>query len=127
MLSALSTRIGIMAQGSLRCVGTAAHLKAKYGRGYNLTLNMLATDHPVAQAETISEFVRDTLLGQPVSDINRTKKFLIPTSSFSSISEIFKQMELNKQRLEIREWGLTMSTLEEVFISAVTSQNHTSQ
>jgi hypothetical protein len=33
-------------------------------------------------------------------------------------------MELNKNILEIREWGLTLSTLEDVFISAVSENEH---
>jgi hypothetical protein len=37
------------------------------------------------------------------------------------ISEIFKEMEIHRNELQIREWGLSMSTLEDVFISAVKS------
>jgi ABC-type multidrug transport system ATPase subunit len=79
--------------------------------------------------------------GKLISSINRTKKFLIPKviqfpASASSalapsserpqervmnISEIFKEMELHRNQLHIREWGLSMSTLEDVFITAVKS------
>jgi ABC-type multidrug transport system ATPase subunit len=34
----LADRIGIMVQGSLRCIGSGAHLKRTYGKGYKLTL-----------------------------------------------------------------------------------------
>jgi ABC-type multidrug transport system ATPase subunit len=79
--------------------------------------------------------------GKLLSSINRTKKFLIPkvlqspASSLApasssgqrsqervmNISEIFKEMELHRNELHIREWGLSMSTLEDVFITAVRS------
>lgn len=122
---ALCTRIGIMARGELRCVGSAAHLKTKYGKGYVLTVNLLpTTEEKLGEQEaTLSEFVIHHLSrgsASLLSSINRTRKFLLPTEGRTvHISEIFKQMELNKERLEIREWGLSMSTLEDVFISAV--------
>lgn len=34
----LADRIGIMVQGSLRCIGSGTHLKQTYGKGYKLTL-----------------------------------------------------------------------------------------
>jgi ABC-type multidrug transport system ATPase subunit len=36
----LSDRIGIIAQGRLKCIGTQYKLKRKYGNGFKLTLNM---------------------------------------------------------------------------------------
>jgi ABC-type multidrug transport system ATPase subunit len=122
---ALCTRIGIMARGQLRCIGSAQHLKAKYGKGYTLTVNSL----PAASAEEAAErqSVLDAFILNEVgnghasvlSAINRTKKYLIEKGSAPSIAEIFKLMEAHKTRLHVREWGLSMTTLEEVFISAV--------
>ena len=37
---ALSDRIGIMAYGSLRCIGSSLHLKAKFGTGHKVDLVM---------------------------------------------------------------------------------------
>lgn len=35
----LCTRIGIITEGRLRCLGTQTRLKAKYGSGYHLYIN----------------------------------------------------------------------------------------
>ena len=35
----LCSRIGVMVNGKMACLGTASHLTAKYGRGYHLELN----------------------------------------------------------------------------------------
>lgn len=35
---ALSTRIGIMSQGELVCLGTSQHLKSRFASGYSLQL-----------------------------------------------------------------------------------------
>lgn len=34
----LADRIGIMVQGSLRCIGSGSYLKRTFGKGYKLTL-----------------------------------------------------------------------------------------
>ena len=44
----LSSRIGIMAKGVLRCVGTPLHLKRRYGRGFKLTISF-RKDAEIAQ------------------------------------------------------------------------------
>jgi ABC-type multidrug transport system ATPase subunit len=128
---ALCSRIGIMARGELQCVGSAQHLKSKFGKGYTLTLNLLPCEDPGAQHEALMAFIVHTVgegRGALLSSINQTRKFLVPrgaafssasSSSSTSISKVFRLMETNKARLGVREWGLSMSTLEDVFISAV--------
>jgi ABC-type multidrug transport system ATPase subunit len=119
---ALCSRIGIMARGELQCIGSAQHLKSKFGKGYTLTVNLLPCEDEGLQNDQLMEFVVQTVCsgeGVLLSSINRTRKFLVPKNATSTISHIFKIMEMNKTRLGIREWGLSMSTLEDVFISAV--------
>lgn len=40
----LCNRIGIITEGTLRCVGSQTELKLKYGSGYNLTINLRKGD-----------------------------------------------------------------------------------
>jgi ABC-type multidrug transport system ATPase subunit len=143
---ALCTRIGIVAAGELRCIGSAQHLKLKIGKGYFLTVNLISDSSSTAaddaaaasdveralvspaeverqRLEALVEFVTKTLgRGHPntklINAVNRTKKFKIAQAEGVCISEIFRLMELNKDRLHVREWGLSMSTLEDVFIAA---------
>lgn len=148
---ALCTRIGIVAAGELRCIGTAQHLKLKIGKGYFLTVNLISDSSPAAitqqephhdadveeanvgavdvdrqRLDNLVDFVINALgRGHPdtklLNAVNRTKKFKIAQAEGVCISEIFRQMELNKDRLFVREWGLSMSTLEDVFIAATQS------
>lgn len=48
---ALSNRIGIMAHGRLRCLGSAQHLKTKFGRGYQIELR---ASHPQMGDEDVT-------------------------------------------------------------------------
>ena len=115
-----------MAKGELRCIGSAQHLKSKYGKGYTLTVNLLPTSDEGSQNQKLGDFILGSLSGGEavlLRSINRTKKFLVPKNEGTSISNIFKQMEKNKTTLEIREWGLTLSTLEDVFVSTVSEED----
>jgi ABC-type multidrug transport system ATPase subunit len=126
---ALCTRIGIMARGELQCIGSAQHLKSKFGKGYALTINLVDTSVSATCDEELVQFVQNDLSdghGVLLSSINKTRKFLIPKASSVHISHIFKQMELNKSRLGVREWGLAMSTLEDVFIATVAKRGENS-
>ena len=37
---ALSTKLGIMVNGQLKCLGSIQHLKSKFGKGYSLILKV---------------------------------------------------------------------------------------
>lgn len=55
---ALCPRIGIMANGKLRCIGSAQHLKTKFGQGYQLELKVAAVssndeDYKTTQATLV--------------------------------------------------------------------------
>ena len=40
---ALSTKLGIMVNGQLKCLGSIQHLKSKFGKGYTLILKCKKT------------------------------------------------------------------------------------
>jgi hypothetical protein len=40
--------------------------------------------------------------------------YLIPTEGFNA-SKVYTEFEANKERLKIADWGLSQSTLEDVF------------
>ena len=40
----LSTRLGIMVQGKLQCIGTLSHIRQKYGKGFEIELKIDLND-----------------------------------------------------------------------------------
>ena len=86
----LSTRIAIMARGELRCLGSPQHLKAKFGKGFILTVNSLAAETSEAQEaiqSKLTSFVQKELCvtsattsagtsAVVLSAINRTTKYV---------------------------------------------------
>ena len=55
---ALCSRLGIMVNGSLQCLGTPQQLKTRYGQGYRLKIRL-----GNATTTQVCEFVQQQLLG----------------------------------------------------------------
>ncbi len=51
----LCTRVGIMVNGSFRCLGTPQQLKSTYGQGYRLKIRT------AGQIEALKEYIRQNL------------------------------------------------------------------
>ena len=127
----LCTRIAIMAQGKVQCLGTSFQLKKQFDHGYVLSINLTQplpqgfslnkTSDEYLPWQEVHEFISSKLVdGQAelISAVNKSLKYNLAREG-ASIAKIFQLMENNKERLGIREWGLSMTTLEEVFVSAV--------
>jgi ABC-type multidrug transport system ATPase subunit len=110
----LCTRIGIMAKGLLRCIGTQQHLKDRFGDGYKLSLQT----ESASNTDQVIEFLKQEVC----TGCSLTTK-LTPTSfTFAlpkaqvNVAQIFNTMERNKARLGVQNWGITQASLEEVFV-----------
>ena len=119
---ALCDRVGIISSGKLRCVGTPNYLKKKYGRGYTLTINTIATD--TEEVARIDQFVCGEMsegLGRLVHTVMYTRKYTLPKRI--KVSTVFEQMEQAVRDGKVREWGISLTTLEDVFLAAVKEKN----
>jgi len=107
---ALCGRIGIMVGGRLRCLGTASHLKQKYGQGYQLDINTGEQTSAFA-----IQFIRHTFPGAVAVEVHPSAvKYRIPKQH--NFSTMFQLLESNRQNLRIREYSLSETTLEQIFI-----------
>jgi len=130
----LCSRIGIVSRGSLRCLGSQLHLKNRFGEGYKLTVNIdqdakarpsgveNKTEQKGTEVRTdlhdfILSFCTTALL---VSHFGKTYTYMLPKKDIE-VSSVFRLMEdrSNRSAHGIREWGLTQTSLEEVFVKIV--------
>jgi len=109
----LSSRIAIMAQGSLRCVGTQQRLKSTLGGGYRLTVNFEASC-----ALDLDAYISSALpMAVRTREFRGSSLYLIPTGAGgSNLSSLFKAMECAASRCLIEDWGIGQATLEDVFV-----------
>ena len=121
----LSDRVGIMARGALKCIGTSLYLKNTYGKGYRLSL-LTAMDAKtvhevkVLVAHCLPEVILQTESGGSLmySLQNCEKEAIL---RFISLLERNGESSGNPQMDQvlstIMDWGISQAGLEEVFLS----------
>jgi ABC-type multidrug transport system ATPase subunit len=122
---ALSQRIGIMATGYLRCVGSPLHLKNKLGRGYQVIVTLADAEAGVL-AERRNAFTalvkNEVSAGVEVQESfkgERVLSLLLPKENLQ-IARVFDVLQ--EQRLKdfgILEWSIAQTSLNEVFLRIV--------
>ena len=109
----LGDRIAIMAFGKLRCCGTSLFLKRRFGIGYNLHIIM----GQLADSEEIISFVLSRVSNSEVqSDIGTGILICLPFSSANQFKALFKDLDEYKSSLNIESYGISVTTLEDVFL-----------
>jgi len=110
----LGDRIAVMANGKLRCIGNSLHLKNKFGLGYRLNL----TTDPAFEGE-LQRLVSQTLPGsQLIASTGGSLVYGILTTDLDKAIPFFKNIEEHRgeENFIIKDWGLSQTTLEEVFL-----------
>lgn len=120
----LCERIGIMGGGNMLCLGTAPDLKKRFGAGYRLSLHL--HDKSVAAAAKARNFVVQLcpsakLLNEPMGGILDLE---VPRAEVQ-LSVVYEAIESQRASLHILDWGITESTLEEVFLAVTGHESHT--
>jgi ABC-type multidrug transport system ATPase subunit len=124
----LSDRIAIMTSGRLRCIGTSLHLKDLYGSGFRLNI----TSKP-GRLEEACQSIEEKLMKPSGQRYRRTDKFTnasvfdfdvaTPTSQIQGrgqLSALFYYLPQSDMFPAIEDWGVSQTTLEDVFIKIVT-------
>ncbi|EAR97153.2 ABC transporter family protein (macronuclear) [Tetrahymena thermophila SB210] len=110
----LGDRIGIMADGQIVCLGRPLFLKNKFGTGYNLTL---VKKNPTDSSQPIKEFVKQYIQDVKIlSDVSAEVCFQLQNEQISSFPELFKNLDSQLDALNIQSYGISITTLEEVFL-----------
>lgn len=111
----LSDRIGIVADGEFQCIGTAAELKYRFGKGYSCTLT--TSDRTKEGRDKIMDLIHSMfptaiLLTEPLAGVFQ---FEIDRKEVT-LSKVFATFESVRSEYAITDWGISETTLEEVFL-----------
>ncbi|XP_034182709.1 cholesterol transporter ABCA5 isoform X1 [Osmia lignaria lignaria] len=113
----LADRKAVISKGRLRCCGSSLFLKNKFGIGYHLTLVLEgnAREHAITRLVTshVSKAEKARRHGRELS-------FILPHNSVENFAPLFSAIEqeikTRSSRLGISSYGVSMTTLEEVFL-----------
>ena len=110
----LADRIAVMSSGRLRCCGSSLFLRARFGLGYTLT--MVQTG-PHCAAADIGEQMRALVPSiEPLSQAGDELSFRVPLDASASLGALLRLLDAASSTLGIGGYGLSMSTMEEVFL-----------
>ncbi|TRY70235.1 hypothetical protein TCAL_12705 [Tigriopus californicus] len=109
----LGDRILIMSAGQIKCSGSPMFLKRRFGNGYSLTMSR----GPKCNIAEAREFIRAhiseaELKGQASGELI----FQLPDDQSSKFPQLFGALNDEKDRLGVLNFGLSVTTMEDVFL-----------
>jgi len=116
---ALCDRVGIMTFGLMRTLGTPNQLRLRFDQGYKFMISVNTAD-PGSEATALA-YVKELMPESRIVDsINGVHTYVVPKEGVQ-MSTIFSGMTSNKDKYQIKDWGLSHTTLEEVFLQIVST------
>ncbi|RYY36269.1 ATP-binding cassette domain-containing protein, partial [archaeon] len=134
----LCTRIGIMVDGRLSCLGSSQHLKAKYGKGYTVEVHLQQPASPTpggaAHAAEVMVVASPSLAGDVSHGTVAAVTTLLNASAHQvrllenntghlryevaelHLPQLFRSLEGARAALGIRDFSVSQTTLESVFL-----------
>ncbi|KAJ0410416.1 hypothetical protein P43SY_002748 [Pythium insidiosum] len=111
----LGDRIAILAEGRVRCCGSSLFLKNRFGAGYTLTIVHGDATHaaPVRIQELVTAHVASARV---LSDVGAELAFQLPLEASAQFPALFDALDDGRAALGVRSYGISVTTLEEVFI-----------
>uniref|UniRef100_A0A8C6FVB6 ABC transporter domain-containing protein n=1 Tax=Moschus moschiferus TaxID=68415 RepID=A0A8C6FVB6_MOSMO len=110
----LGDRIAIMAKGTLKCCGSTIFLKKVYGVGYHLIM----VKDPHCDVKEISELIKYHVPEARLeNDVAAELSFILPKEYANRFEDLFTEMEDRQEELGIASFGISITTMEEVFIN----------
>ena len=120
---ALCTKIVIMVNGRLVCLGSPQHLKSKFGHGYTLFCRMaLDKTGIVASSERLTHYIMSTFPNSTVFESSEGYvDYQIPDDN-AKLGQIFGVMERAKEEYEVEDYSVHQTTLEQIFLTFTKNQ-----
>jgi ABC-type multidrug transport system ATPase subunit len=110
-------RIGIMAKGKLRCIGSPTRLKHLYGCGYKLSIH---SDY----LDDAERFIFSILpVGSTrLHSFRASRRYGFAPDAFQ-LSHVFDQLSTHASLHGIKSWGISQTTLDEIFTSVISEED----
>lgn len=109
----LGDRIAIMNNGQLQTVGSSFFLKKRFGSGYKLICVKKEGCNANQILKVLKDFVPDAHLD---SDAQTEAIFILNEDHLPTFPKMFEKIEKLTKNLKISSFGLSLTTLEEVFM-----------
>uniref|UniRef100_A0A8C5R778 ATP binding cassette subfamily A member 3 n=1 Tax=Leptobrachium leishanense TaxID=445787 RepID=A0A8C5R778_9ANUR len=111
---ALCTRLAIMVNGQLKCLGSPQHLKGKFGSGYTL---LAKTSRGGEDLVAFKEFVETVFPGSQLKHEHQGMVHYHITNQSLNWAQVFGTLEKAKEKFDLEDYCVSQISLEQVFLS----------
>lgn len=121
----LGDRVGIMSLGKMQCIGSTQFLKTTYGAGYKLIFD---NEHNIDndQIATLTNFIQSHIKTAKFVDsdgIDHQIVYSLPFDTVKLFGPFFTALEDKLSSLGVTKFGVTITSLEDVFLKV--GEDHT--
>ncbi|XP_036162828.1 ATP-binding cassette sub-family A member 2 isoform X2 [Myotis myotis] len=116
---ALCTRLAIMVNGRLRCLGSIQHLKNRFGDGYMITVRTKSSQN----VKDVVRFFNRNFPEAVLKERHHTKVQYQLKSEHISLAQVFSKMEQVVGVLGIEDYSVSQTTLDNVFVNFAKKQS----
>lgn len=115
---ALCTRVAIMVNGRLNCLGSIQQLKAKFAEGFSIMIKVRGGAFEVdALFQQVQAFMKNAFPDSVLKDHHQGLLSYQVYNPGLKWSYIFRTIEGSKDRLQIEDYSVSQTTLEQLFLS----------
>jgi hypothetical protein len=114
----LGDRVGIMSLGQMQCVGSTQFLKTSYGAGYKLIFDK-APGMSKDQLANLTTFVQASIPEAKYFEEDGAEEqalYSLPFSTVGKFGPFFTKLEASIGTLGVTNFGVTITSLEDVFL-----------
>ncbi|XP_055967800.1 glucosylceramide transporter ABCA12 [Sorex fumeus] len=116
---ALCTRLAIMVNGRFQCIGSLQHIKSRFGRGFTVKVHV---KNAKVSMDALTRFMQLHFPKTYLKDQHLSMlEYHVPVTA-GGVANIFDLLETNKAALNITNFLVSQTTLEEVFINFAKDQ-----
>ncbi|NXK80388.1 ABCA2 protein, partial [Amazona guildingii] len=116
---ALCTRLAIMVNGRLKCLGSIQHLKNRFGDGYMITVRTKSS----LNIKEVVRFFNRNFPEAVLKERHHTKAQYQLKSDQISLAQVFSKMEQVVDVLGIEDYSVSQTTLDNVFVNFAKKQS----
>ncbi|NXA54996.1 ABCA2 protein, partial [Nothocercus julius] len=116
---ALCTRLAIMVNGRLKCLGSIQHLKNRFGDGYMITVRTKSS----LNVKEVVRFFNRNFPEAILKERHHTKTQYQLKSDQISLAQVFSKMEQVVDVLGIEDYSVSQTTLDNVFVNFAKKQS----
>ncbi|XP_055936420.1 phospholipid-transporting ATPase ABCA1-like [Argiope bruennichi] len=110
----LGDRIAIMAEGQIQCCGSPLFLKQKFGTGYHLHVVKDQRFNMQGLSYLLQKYVPDVTVE---NELEKDISFRLLSATGEEFADMFEELESHKDELGVISFGITVTTMEDVFLN----------